>query len=151
MKNGLFAPGLIHTYLTENFQTFLPEDSPRSLLWNEIWKPYLLQEVTKWETKMVRHVFEAGRRNSTRLKWKHALLEPLWLSLGCFSELGRLTYLIWKRNWEVPADMKIRTVIQLIGILWSYFGTLRGLPTVSYILVCHSATPWSRSDYHTSD
>ena len=30
------------------------------------------------------------------------------------------------------------------------FGMLRGLPTVSYILVCHSATPWSISNCHTS-
>ena len=42
--------------------------------------------------------FEAGRRNSTRLMWKHGLHQPLWLSLGCFSELGRLSYLIWKRG-----------------------------------------------------
>ena len=42
--------------------------------------------------------FEAGRRNSTGLMWKHELLQPLWLSLGCFSELGRLSYLIWKRG-----------------------------------------------------
>ena len=32
------------------------------------------------------------------LMWKHELLQPLWLSLGCFSELGRLSYLIWKRG-----------------------------------------------------
>ena len=30
------------------------------------------------------------------------------------------------------------------------FGTLWGLPTVSYILVCHSATPSSISNCHTS-
>ena len=44
---------------------------------------------------------------------------------------------------RLPADMKIRTVVQLIGILWSYFGMLRGLPTVSYVLLCHSAASWS--------
>ena len=42
--------------------------------------------------------FEAGRRKSTRLMWRHELLQPLWLSHGCFSELGRLSYLIWKRG-----------------------------------------------------
>ena len=42
--------------------------------------------------------FKAGWNNSTRVMWKQELLQPLWLSLGCFSEVFRLSYLIWKRG-----------------------------------------------------
>ena len=51
----------------------------------------------------------------------------------------------------LPADMKIRTIVQLIGILWSYFGMLWGLPTTLYILVCHSATFRNRAGYHMAN
>ena len=51
----------------------------------------------------------------------------------------------------LPADMKIRTIVQLIGILWSYFGMLWGLPTTLYILVCHSATFRDRPGYHMAN
>ena len=51
----------------------------------------------------------------------------------------------------LPADMKIRTIVQLIGILWSYFGMLWGLPTTLYILVCHSATFRYRAGYHMAN
>ena len=31
---------------------------------------------------------------------KKGLPQPFWLSLGCFLELGRLSYLIWKRTFR---------------------------------------------------
>ena len=61
----LFVPGLHHTYLKENFKKFVSVDSPRSPLSNEIWKPDLLQEVTEWETKLLRHLFEAEGNDSS--------------------------------------------------------------------------------------
>ena len=50
----------------------------------------------------------------------------------------------------LPADMKIRTPIQLIGILWSYFGTLRGLPMRLDCLTCHLVISHRNQGYHTS-
>ena len=61
-------------------------------------------QVTGWELRHLqfshhsRHVFETGRNNSTRVMWKQELLQPLWLSLDCLLELGKLSYLIWKRT-----------------------------------------------------
>ena len=56
--------------------------------------------MTEWETKLERHVFETGWNNSTRVMWKQELLQPLWLSLDCLLELGKLSYLIWKRRFR---------------------------------------------------
>ena len=50
----------------------------------------------------------------------------------------------------LPADLKIRTVIQLIGTLWSYFGMLRGLANILNILVCHLPISHWCQGYHTS-
>ena len=50
--------------------------------------------------QLERHVLKAGRNNSTRVMRKQELLQPLRLSHGCFSELGRLSYLIWKRGFQ---------------------------------------------------
>ena len=83
--------------------------------------------MTEWEAKLERHVFEAGRRNSTRLKWNHALLEPLWLSLGCFSELGRLSYLIWKRGFQATCWYEnqdcVPTDRYFMIIFWYFLGS----------------------------
>ena len=46
-EDGLFVPGLIYTYLLEKYNIFIPSDSSRSPLSNEIWLDYLLQEVTE--------------------------------------------------------------------------------------------------------
>ena len=64
-------------------------------------------------------------------------------SKTCLSNLVSHSVTSWSRwgyhtsfergDWGLPADMKIRTVIQLIGILWSYFGTLRGLTKRSHL------------------
>ena len=51
----------------------------------------------------------------------------------------------------LPADMKIRTIAQLIGILWSYFGMLWGLPKSLNILVCLYVTSCTILGYHTPD
>ena len=48
----------------------------------------------------MRYVFEAEGDNSTREKWKLGLPQPLWLSLDCLLELGKLSYLIWKRRFR---------------------------------------------------
>ena len=103
-----------------------------------------------WQTPEVLSVRSSKQNNPVLMwKWEFSRFSACHLAV-LWSWAGHHTS--FERGYSgLPADMKIRTVTQLIGILWSYFGTLRGLPTVSYILVCHSTTPWSRSDYHTSD
>ena len=51
---------------------------------------------------------------------------------------------------RLPADMKIRTVIQLIGILWSYFEYFWGVANILNILVCHLPISHRCQGYHTS-
>ena len=80
---------------------------------------------------------------------------------GCFSLTGRHMAVSWSyagyhTSFErgesgLPADIKIRTIVQLIGILWSYFGMLWGLPKRLNILVCYSVTSCTRLGYHTPD
>ena len=42
------------------------------------------------------------QNNSTGVMRKQGVPEPLCTSLGCFSELGKLSYLIWKRRvWAI--------------------------------------------------
>ena len=67
-------------------------------------------------------------------------------NMSCFSLSG--CHMAVSQSWAgyhtsfergesgLPADMKIRTIAQLIGILWSYFGMLWGLPKSLNILVC---------------
>ena len=63
------------------------------------WYPQTISDPTlQLHPCLLRHVLEAGGKNSTRVMWKQELLQPLWLSLGCFPELGRLSCLIWKRR-----------------------------------------------------
>ena len=79
-----------------------------------------------------------------------------WFSLsGC--------HLAVNQNWAgfhtsfergesgLSADIWIWTFDQLIGILWPYFGMLRGLPARLNILVYHSVTCWSTKWYHMPD
>ena len=40
---------------------------------------------------------QSSKQNNHALMWKQDVSLPLWLSLGCFLELGKLPYLIWKR------------------------------------------------------
>ena len=148
---GLFVPGLIYTYLSESFKIFVPHNAQDllfqmrygSLICSKKW----LSERPNWRGMFLRLEGETvldwcENMSCFSLSGCHLAVSQSWAGYHTSFERG---------DWGLLADMKIRTVIQLIGILWSYFGTLRGLPTVSYILVCHSATPWSRSDYHISD
>ena len=106
-------------------------DCPRS------WKQFeylsvndLLQGVTEWQTRMKRHACRPQENNTVQssketkpwVVWKHEVsqlsachLAVSW-SWECFhtsSERG---------HSGLPADVKIRTIDQLIGILWSYLG-----------------------------
>ena len=62
--------------------------------------------------------------------WKHELLQPLWLSLGCFSELGRLPYLIWKRGLRATCWYKNQdcnpTDRYFMIIFWAFLGLKKG-------------------------
>ena len=144
---GLFVPSLIDTYLSESFKIFLPHDAQDlcfqmrygSLISAIKW----LSERPNWRGMFLR------LEGETVLDWCenmscfcHLAVSQSWAGHHTSFERG---------DWWLPADIKIRTVIQLIGILWSYFGTLRGLPMKLNILAHHSATPWCISIYHTPD
>ena len=98
--------------------------------------------MTEWQTK---HVFEAGgltvleryeNRGCLSLSGCDFAVSQSWAGYHTSFERG---------DSGLPAGMKIRSVVQLIGILWSYFGFLRGLWKRLNILVCHSVTPRSRA------
>ena len=41
-----------------------------------------------------------SKQNNAWMGWKQEMSQPLCLSLGCFFELGMLSYLIWKRTFR---------------------------------------------------
>jgi len=148
---GLFVPGLFNAYLSESFKICVPHDAQDllfqmrygSLICSMKW----LSERPNWRGMFLR------LEGETVLDWCedmscfsisgcHLAVSQSWAGYHTSFERG---------DWGLPADMKIRTVIQLIGILWSYFGTFWGLPMKLNILACHSATPWHISSYHTPD
>ena len=48
----------------------------------------------------------------------------------------------------LPADVKIRTIVQLIGILWSYIGVHLGSANIPFYFARHSATSLHILGYH---
>ena len=65
-----------------------------------------------------------------------------WLSLSdchlAVSWSGATHHTSFERGVSgLPADIKIRTVVQLIGILWSYFEYFWGLPMILNYLTSH--------------
>ena len=87
--------------------SFERSDSPLSY---EVWYLALFLEVAMWQSKMLRsldwpQLYSGKNRkenNSTGGEWKQGVLEPFFMPLGCFSELGRLPYLIWERKvWAI--------------------------------------------------
>ena len=83
-----------------------------------------------------------------------------WEDRGCLSLSG--CHLAVSQSWAgyhtsserghsgLSADMKIWTMVQLIGILWSYFGMLWGLSKGLILLVCHLAISHWNQGYHIS-
>ena len=113
-----------------------------------------LSDTPKWrgclQTPEVLTV-QISKQNNPVLMWKwefprlsayHLAVSWSWTGYHTSFERG---------HSGLPADMKIRTVIQLIGILWSYFEHFWGLPMKLNILACHSVAPWHISSYHTPD
>ena len=117
---NLLVDSILHT-LYESYACPLSY----GISWND-----LLQEVAEWQTKMKRHAcrpqesitVQSSKQNNPDLKWKQRLSQLSdchlavcwsWASYHTSSERG---------HPRLPADMKIRTTVQLIGILWSYFG-----------------------------
>ena len=113
---------------------------------------------------------------SDRPKWGGMYADPRWTSLcktvsktmlewgenrRCLSlsachlvvSLSRACYhTSYERGHSgLPADMKIRTIVQLIGILWSYFGVRLGSANSPLYFACHSSTSWHILGYHISD
>ena len=149
-KLGYLYPGLIYTYLSESFKIFVPHNAQDllfqmrygSLICSKKW----LSERPNWRGMFLR------LEGETVLDWCE--------NMSCFSLSG--CHMAVSQSWagyhtsfergdsRLPADMKIRTVIQLIGILWSYFGTLRGLPMRLDCLTCHLVISHRNQGYHTS-
>ena len=50
----------------------------------------------------------------------------------------------------LPADIRIRTMVQLIGILWSYFEHFWGLSNRLILMVWHLAISHCNQGYHIS-
>ena len=114
--------------------------------------------MTEWQVKMKRHAFrpqlnvtvQSRKQNNLDLTWKEGLPQLLvcqmavsmsWVCFHTSSERG---------HSGLPADMKIRTILELIGILWSYFGVRLGSANSPLYSACHLAVSWNYASYHTS-
>ena len=140
-------------------QILISADSPECSLSDEVWWPDLHQRVTEWESKMKRDGCRPQRnqaktgRETTALNW--------WENMGCLhlSVYHLAVCLRWagfhtsseRGHLGLSTDMKIRTIVQLIGILWSYFGVQLGSADSPFYFACHSATSWHILGYHISD
>ena len=93
---------------------------------------------------------QSSKQNSPVLmwKWEFQRLSACHLAV-CWSWAGYHTS-FERGDSGLPADMKIRTVIQLIGILWSYFEYFWGVANILNILVCHLPISHRCQGYHTS-
>ena len=106
--------------------------------------------MTEWQVKMKRHAFrpqldltvQSRKQNNLDLMWKEGLPQLLvcqlavsmsWVCFHTSSERG---------HSGLPADMKIRTIVQLIGILWSYFGVYLGSASVAQSFGLSLCNPW---------
>ena len=87
---------------------------------------------------------KVSKQNNPELMWKrecpslsgcHLAVSWSWASYHTSSERGYS---------GLSADIKTRTIDQLIGILWSYFEHFWGLANILNILVCYSVTPCAR-------
>ena len=72
---------------------------------------------------------QSSKQNNHALMWKQDVSLPLWLSLGCFLELGKLPYLIWKRASRATCWYKIQdhcpTDRYFIIIFWELLGSTK--------------------------
>ena len=102
-----------------------------------------------WQTPEVLGGRSSKQNNPVLMwKWEFSRFSACHLAV-LWSWAGHHTS--FERGYSgLPADMKIRTVTQLIGILWSYFGTLRGLPMRLDCLTSYQVIPHSNQGYHTS-
>ena len=82
--------------------------------------------MTVWDPKLLRHVFEARGNNSTRVMREQGLSQPLWLPRDCFSELGKLSYFIWKRTSRATCWLKFFEFFLHIAIIQAWFWGVLG-------------------------
>ena len=138
-------------------QILISADSPECSLSDEVWWPDLHQRVTEWESKMKRDGCRPQRnqaktgRETTVLKW--------WENIGCLHL--PVCHLAICQSWAgyhtsserghsgLSADIRIMTMVLLIGILWSYFKNFWGLSKRLIILVCNLVISHRNWDYHT--
>ena len=106
---------------------YASNESYGCLLSNGVWQLDVLQGVTEWLTKIKRVAgrgqpdltVQSSKQNKTVWcgKWKCPSHSACHLAIS-------LSYASYHTSFErrdsgLPADMKIRTIVQLIGILWS--------------------------------
>ena len=101
---------------------------------SDVRQSYVLQRVRELQTKMKRDAcrpqldltVQSSKQNNARIMWKgevsylsacHLAVSLSWISYHTSFERG---------HTGLPADIKIRTIFQLIGILWLYFGVQLG-------------------------
>ena len=90
--------------------------------------------------KQIKTVFEwCEDRRCVSLSACHLTISLSWVCYHTSFQRGRSGQ---------PADMKIRTIAQLIGILWSYIGVYLGSTTEAKHFGCQSATSWMTSVHH---
>ena len=118
----------------------------------------MLLGMTEWQTKMKRDVgrpqldltVQDSKQNNRTFKWKrecpdhsgcHLATCWSWASYHTSSEKG---------HPGLPTDIKIRNIVQLIGILWSYLEHFWGPANSPLYFACHSATSWHILGYYIS-
>ena len=102
-----------------------------------------------WQTPEVLSV-RSSKQNNPVLMWKWEFsrfsachLAVLWSWAGHHTSFER-------GDSGLPADIRIRTMVQLIGILWSYFEHFWGLQMKLDFLTCHWVISHRNHGYHIS-
>ena len=92
----------------------------------------------------------SSKQNSPVLmwKWEFQRLSACHLAV-CWSWAGYHTS-FERGDSGLPADIRIRTMVQLIGILWSYFEHFWGLSNRLILMVWHLAISHWNQGYHIS-
>ena len=99
------------------------------------------------------------QNNSTGERWKQGVASALSLSLGCLLELGKLSYLLWKRTdrylmviiWYAPGSTNESWLFYLV--IWSFLIGIRatiphliegmkGLLLTPVVIIFHHKKAW---------
>ena len=141
MINGLRGISNLKSYNIHNSATFwsisgcyASYESYLGPLSSDVWYPYMLQGVREWQTKMKRVAcrpqldltVQSSKQNNAWMGWKQEVSQLSDWLLALSWSLGSYHTSSERGHSGLSPDMKIRTIVQLIGILWSYFGVYLG-------------------------